>query len=219
MQTSGQPQMPTMRVIDPLRARRQRRMIAGLWFATFVLAYVIGRYVMIPDAGGLSAQLDEAHASLASARERLAEVEQRLAIVERGEQIARLANENVQTALATKDNEIAGLRRDLGLYDRLIGPDAVRQGLAVFALAVRPAEGGSVGFVATLTQTQDVRRGSKGRLTLAIEGQRNGQLERLQWPQLAGPGHDEGLPYDFRYFQRIEGRVMLPDGFQPHTVH
>jgi hypothetical protein len=218
MHTSGQSPMPTLRVIDPLRARRQRWTVIGIWFATVVLAYVVGRYVMIPDAGGLSAQLDEARATLSSTRDRLADVEQRLAVVERAEQIARLANENVQSALASKDSEIASLRRDRALYDRLIGPDAVRQGLAVFELELRPATDGSVGFIATLTQTRDVRSGSKGRLTVAVDGQRGGQLERLDWPQLAAAGEEGGIDYDFRYFQRLEGRFMLPDGFQPHTV-
>ncbi len=210
--------MPTLRVIDPKRARRQRWTMAGLWFLTVVLAYVVGRYVMIPDAGGLSAELDQARAAAVSSRDQLEDVEQRLAIVERAEQIARLANENVQAALADKDSEITNLRRDLALYDRLVGSDAVRQGLAVFELAIRPAPDGSVGFSATLTQTQDTRRGSSGRLTLSVEGQRDGQLERLTWGQLAASGDADGLPYDFRYFQRLEGRFMLPEGFQPHTV-
>lgn len=211
--------MPTLRVIDPQRARRQRWTMAGVWLFTVVLAYIVGRYVMIPDAGGLSTQLDQTRAELAVSRDRIEEAEQRLAIVERGEQIARLANENVQTALASKDTEIINLRRDLALYDRLIGSDAVRQGLAVFELAVRPSDDGSVGFTATLTQTQDVRRGSKGRLMLSVEGLRGGQLERLEWPQLAASDDTEGLPYDFRYFQRLDGRFMLPGDFQPHTIH
>lgn len=210
--------MPTLRVIDPQRARRRRWIIAGIWIATVLAAYVVGRYVMIPDAGGLSAQLAESKTAAASLRERLAETEQRLAIAERSEQIARLANENIQAALAEKDDEIADLRRDLAVYDRLIGPGAERRSLTIYDMTLRPIVDGGVAFKVLLTQTRDVRRGSQGRLTLSVEGRRNGQLERIDWPALSGTGDEDGLPYDFRYFQRIEGRFMLPADFQPLSV-
>lgn len=218
MHVTGPSPMPTLRVIDPQRARWQRRIVVGLWLATVLAAYAVGRYVMIPDAGGLSAQLAKSEATNESMRARLSDVEQRLAIVERAEQIARLANENIQSALAGKDDEIAELRRDLAIYDRLIGPDAVKETLTVYDLRLYPANDGSVAFRAILTQNRDVRRGSQGRLTLSVEGRRDERLERLAWPDLATAGEEQGLPYDFRYFQRVEGRFMLPRDFQPLSV-
>ncbi len=218
MQSPGLPPMPTLRVIDPRRARRQQWLLIVAWVLSVTMGYVIGRYVMIPEAGGLAASLAEATASNAELRTRLEEVEQRLANVERAEQIARLANENVQSALAGKDTEIANLRRDLALYNRLLGPEAERQDLTVYDVELDAADGGSYAFAVVLTQTQDTRRGSEGRLTLSIEGQRDGKMERLAWADLAAPDQAEGLAYDFRYFQRVEGRFILPAGFQPHSI-
>lgn len=210
--------MPTLRVVDPRRARRQRLVFAGLVLSAVIAAYLVGRYVMIPDAGGLSAQLAQARTEIESLRSRLADSEQRLAVVERSEQIARLANENVQSALAQKDSEIATLRRDLALYDRLVGPDAERGGLSVYEASLRRNDDGSVDFSTILTQTQDVRRGSSGTLTIAVEGTRGGSIERLEWSQIAPPGAEDGIAYDFRYFQRVQGRFMLPADFTPRTV-
>lgn len=218
MQTSGQPPMPTLRVIDPRRARRQRLWLAGLWLLSLALVYILGRYIMIPDAGGLLGSLGEARDTLAATRQRLSEAEQRLTNLERSEQIARLANENVQSALAAKDTEITRLRRDLALYERLIGPNAERQGLSVYELSLTPADNGSVAFSAVLTQTRDVRRGSEGMLTLAVEGERGGRPARVDWPELVPAQAAEGLRFDFRYFQRLDGRIMLPSDFQPHVV-
>ena len=218
MTSPGPLPMPTLRVVDPRRARRQRLIVIGLVLLAVIAAYLVGRYVMIPDAGGLSAQLARARVELDSLRVRLAESEQRLAVVERSEQIARLANENVQSALAQKDGEIANLRRDLALYDRLVGPDAERRGLSVYEASLRRNDDGSVDFSTILTQTQDVRRSSTGTLTVSVEGTRNGNIERLDWPQLAPSGTEDGVAYDFRYFQRVQGRFMLPADFQPRTV-
>lgn len=218
MAQPGSPVMPTLRVIDPRRARRRRQILIVAWLASVALAFVVGRYVLLPGADTLSARLGESQAALAEHRQRLSEVEQRLANVERAEQIARLGNENVQQTLAAKDAELAEVRRELTLYKRLVGPQAERQPLSVQELSLSEDEAGFA-FSAVLTQTQDVRRGSEGRLTLSVEGQRNGLPERLPWSKLVPAAAAEGLAYDFRYFQRVDGRIMLPDGFLPHTIH
>lgn len=218
MAQPGSPEMPTLRVIDPRRARRSRQILVAAWIASVALAFVIGRYVLLPGADTLSARLSESQAALAETRHQLQEVEQRLANVERAEQIARLGNENVQQTLADKDAELAEVRREITLYKRLIGPQAERHPLSVQDLAVREDEAGFA-FSALLTQTQDVRRGSEGKLTLSVEGQRAGRPERLPWSSLVPSDAADGLPYDFRYFQRVEGRIILPDGFLPHTIH
>lgn len=211
--------MPTLRVIDPRRARRNRWLLIGLWSASVLLAYIVGRYVMIPDAGGLSEQLAASRASEASARTELEETQQRLAVVERSEQIARLANENVQAALSEKDGEIAELKHDLAIYDRLIGADSARQGLSVYDVKLRPGAQGAVAFRVVVSQTKEVRGETEGRMSLSVEGDRAGQAERLDWADLAGDDLDKnGIAYDFRYFQRLEGRFILPAGFTPRSL-
>ncbi len=218
MAQPGSPEMPTLRVIDPRRARRGRQILVAVWLGSVALAFVIGRYVLLPGADTLNARLAESQAALSEHRQRLAEVEQRLANVERAEQIARLGNENVQQTLAAKDAELAEVRREITLYKRLIGPQAERHPLSVQELGLREDDAGFA-FSALLTQTQDVRRGSEGRLTVSVEGQREGRPERLPWSSLVPSAIAEGLAYDFRYFQRVEGRIILPDGFLPHTLH
>lgn len=219
MVQSGQSPMPTLRVIDPRRARRQRLWLLVLWLSSVAIAYVVGRYVIIPDAGGLRAQLEQTRAAESELRRRLGETEQRLANLERAEQIARMANENVQVALTDKEAELARLRRDLALFERLFGPDVERQGLSVQEVSVQPSSNGdSVRFSVIATRTREVRGNQTGRLTLSVEGQHEGRLQRLDWADLAPTDSEQGLDYDFRYFQRIEGSFLLPEGFQPLTI-
>jgi hypothetical protein len=73
-------------------------------------------------------------------------------------------------------------------------------------------------FVATLTQ--NVNRGAvnSGRVTLSVEGTRNDRLERLSWSALRKQNNAPGQPYSFKYFQQVEGEVMLPQGFKPLRV-
>jgi hypothetical protein len=78
--------------------------------------------------------------------------------------------------------------------------------------------GGAWHFVATLTQ--NVNRGAvnDGRLTLALEGSRGGRMEKLQWEALRQQADAPGIDYSFKYFQQVQGDVMVPAGLQPVRV-
>ncbi len=218
MQTSSPPPVPTLRVVDPRHLLRQRMLLALCWLLSVVAAFFAGRHLLVPDAEGLRAQLLAAQQRDIVVQQQLQEREQRITNLERGEQIARLANENVQTALAEKDSTISRLRRELALFERLIGPNAQAQGLTVHELALVPAGNGVVTFDAVLTQTRNVRDGSTGRMTLSVEGQRSDQMETLAWSSLVPPEREEGIRFDFRYFQRLQGSFVLPPDFRPLAV-
>lgn len=193
-------------------------LLAVLWLLSLLAMFLAGRYLLLPDADGLRAQLLAAQQRDIVVQQQLQEREQRITNLERGEQIARLANENVQSALAEKDGTIARLRRELALFERLIGPNAQAQGLTVHELSLTPGDNGMISFDTVLTQTRNVRDGSAGRMTLSVEGRRDGQMETLAWSSLVPPERDDGISFDFRYFQRLQGSFVLPQDFEPLTV-
>jgi hypothetical protein len=53
---------------------------------------------------------------------------------------------------------------------------------------------------------------------LAVEGTRNDRLEKLSWSGLRKQNNAPGVGYSFKYFQQIEGEVMLPKDFKPLRV-
>lgn len=217
MQPHALPPAPALRIVDPRRLRRQRLLLLTGWLLTVVMAWLVGRYWIFPSLDGPQAQLLEAHQQIASLKERLSDAEQRAANLGRAEQIARLANENVQAVLAEREATIADLRRDLALYNRLVGPQAAGQGLSVHEVSLTPAGHGVVEMDLVLTQTRDVRSGSEGHVTVSVEGQRDGRSETLPWEDLAA-GSSEGLAFQFRYFQRLQASLVLPADFQPHAL-
>lgn len=143
---------------------------------------------------------------------------QDIATLRRSDQISRDANRDLQRTLAERDEEIAGLRADVAFYERFVGATGQRRGLSVHDLEMKLQGGNVWRFVATLTQ--NVNRGAvnNGRVTLAIEGTRNDRLEKLNWSGLRKQNGAPGLGYSFKYFQQVEGEVMLPAGFKPLRV-
>ena len=73
-------------------------------------------------------------------------------------------------------------------------------------------------FTATLTQTLNRAAVSSGTLTVEVEGSRNDSLERLAWNDLRQSEDAPGVEYSFKYFQQVDGDLMLPADFKPLRV-
>jgi hypothetical protein len=160
----------------------------------------------------------DARAQLAAQRERIATLEQQATTLARSDQVSREANLDLQRTLAERDEQIAGLRADVAFYERFVGSTAQRHGLAVHQLHMQGQPGGAWHFVATLTQNADRGAVNDGKLTLALEGSRGGRMEKLAWEVLRQQADAPGIPYSFKYFQQVQGDVIVPAGLQPVRV-
>lgn len=161
---------------------------------------------------------DDARAQLATQRDRIARLEQQATTLARSDQVSREANRDLQRTLAERDEEIAGLRADVAFYERFVGSTAQRHGLAVHQLRMTPQPGGAWHFVATLTQNLSRGAVNDGRLTVSLEGSRKGRMEKLDWAQLRQQPNAPGVEYSFKYFQQVQGDVIVPPGLQPVRV-
>ena len=171
-----------------------------------------GAWRALSDAGG------DPRAQLAAQQARIDDLEQRVATLTRSDQISRDANRDLQGTLAERDEEISALRADVAFYERFVGSTAQRRGLAVHELALRPQADQAWHYTATLTQNRNRGAVSSGRLTLSSEGTQDGKLKRLAWPDLRQQPGAPGIEYSFKYFQQVEGDIMLPPGFQPLRI-
>jgi hypothetical protein len=156
--------------------------------------------------------------SASTLRVRNDRLKQEVSTLRRSDQISREANRDLERTLAERDEEIAGLRADIAFYERFVGATGQRRGLSVHDLEMRLQSGDVWQFTATLTQNLNRGAANTGRLTLGIEGTRNDRLEKLAWSGLRKLNNAPGLEYSFKYFQQVEGEVMLPEGFKPLRV-
>lgn len=154
----------------------------------------------------------------ADLRQQVEELEQRVTTLARSDQISREANRELQGALAEREEQVAALRSEVAFYERFVGSTAERRGLTVHELQLRPGEGGVWHFAATLAQNQERGQPSEGALTLAVGGSRNGRYEELEWSDLLQREDAPPLEYSFKYFQQVQGDIMLPEGFTPVRV-
>lgn len=172
-----------------------------------------------PPPDDARAQIAERDRRLGAQRRQLAELQQRVATLSRSDQISRDAMRDLQGTLAERDEEIAALRADVDFYERFVGATAQRRGLTVHELKLQPRGDNVWHFTATLTQNLNRGAVNNGELRLAVEGTLGGRLQRLDWPSLRQQADAEGIGYSFRYFEQIEGDLVLPQGMRPVRIH
>ncbi|MFP7723102.1 DUF6776 family protein [Lysobacter sp. A3-1-A15] len=188
----------------------------------FLMALAFGLWgawrVLVPGSGDVHARLAASERERGSLREQLDQAQQQVATLGRSDQISRDANRDLQGTLAERDEEIAGLRADVAFYERLVGATSQRRGLTVHAIRMQPQNGTAWHFASTLTQNLNRGGISTGRVTISIEGTRNGRLQTLDWSELRQQEGAPGVEYSFKYFQQVEGDVFLPADFTPVRV-
>lgn len=213
------PPPPRFEIVQQQPSRFPRWLLALLMF---LLGLAIGGGALwwwhTPEPGSPAARLATSEARVREQGEELAELQQRVATLSRSEQISRDANRDVQDTLAEKDEEIAGLRADVAFYERFVGSSGPRKGLSVHSAEFAPEAGGSWRYEVVLTQS--INRGglTQGEMRFSLEGVREGKLTTLNWDELQQKPDAPGQHYSFRYFQRLGGSLILPQGFTAQRV-
>lgn len=150
---------------------------------------------------------------------RIDQLEQQVATLTRSDQISRQANADLQGTLAERDEEIASLRADIAFYERFVGATGQRRGLSVHELKLVPQRDPQLWHVvATLTQNMNRGAVSRGRLQLIVEASEGGRMHKLDWAELRQQKNAPGLDYSFKYFEQVEGDIVLPPGIKPVRV-
>lgn len=150
---------------------------------------------------------------------RIDALQQDVATLKLSDQISRQANIELQGTLAERDEEIASLRADIAFYERFVGATAQRRGLSVHELTLEPQRDPQLWhFVATLTQNLNRGAVNRGRLLLSVEASDGGRMQKLAWGELRQQHNAPGIEYSFKYFQQVEGDLVLPAGVKPVRV-
>jgi hypothetical protein len=200
------------------RARAALGLVALAWLVSLWLVWDLTRRFAVPNLQQTQQELDQSRVERSDLQQRIERLRQRNAVAKRSDEVSRAANQALQETLAQRDEEIAALRADTEFYERLVGGSAQRQGLAVHSLSLDPVGDGAWRYTLTLTQNLKKASVSKGDVTLRVDGVRDGKLSSLDWEELMQSPQATPQGFSFRYFQQLEGSLMLPAGFTPHRV-
>ncbi|MEP6906443.1 MAG: DUF6776 family protein [Pseudoxanthomonas sp.] len=192
--------------------------LAALWLTSLAVAWHWAEVRSAPTLAKATARMRHAEAQLAHQQSRLHQLSQRETTLTVSDKISRNANGDLQGTLAERDEEISALRADIAFYERLVGPTQQRKGLNVFSSEFAPGAGAAWHYQIVLTQNLNRGAISQGRMRFVVEGVRAGKLATVDWAELNQRPGMQGQGFSFRYFQSLEGQVMLPRDFTPQRV-
>ncbi len=129
--------------------------------------------------------------------------------------LLRETAQQMRNELYQKERDLAEMKEQLYFYRRIIAPEDLQKGVTILSAQLdEPATGGDFPF--ELVLRQGVRQGkmARGRIHLHMDGTLNGASRRLPMNAF----YEGENQFAFKYFQRMKGRISVPEHFVPASV-
>ncbi len=200
---------------DPKRRQRRRLVLVVSIALSLLVGFWLGDaqlVLQIKDRYRLSSRADRLQEETARAQGALAAAELNLAV-------EKQSTEALRKAIMDLQDQVDGLQQEINFYQGLMAPEERQRGLGVRSLEFIPTENPrAYDYLLILQQLAGPHKTVSGKVKLEVAGRIDGKPETLEWIELAPEGAFSGLAFRFRYFQKLEGRIMLPVGFLPESV-
>ena len=142
---------------------------------------------------------------------------QELADLKVGGQIDDRANEEVRETIEDLQELIAEQNEEIRFYKGIMLPNAADKGLRIERLDISSNAPGLVKYSVLLTQVVDKHDFVQGDVQISLLGQVGEQEQQILLSELEKE-KSEDIRFRFRYFQNINGEMLMPDGFEPRGV-
>jgi hypothetical protein len=165
----------------------------------------------------LQSERDELMTTVDALRENNSALRERVAILERAQQVEGKAYEDVDQHLRSLQDEVLALKEEIAFYRGIVS-DGKEKGLKIQTFVVdKETSSGAYRFQLVLTQHLKRVKMISGTVKLKVLDEVNGRPTSLLLSDANGK-QGNALNFEFKFFQRIEGRFTLPDGFKPDRL-
>jgi len=200
----------------------------GMWIigglvaiALAVGSYYAGYYQGSSAGFAAMEERDTLVMAYSAAEKEIQQLEQSVANLNLGSQVDRKATEQVRVQVVELKNRISELERDNTFYRDLMRPEGDDKGIEITApsLVALPNNSNAYDYKMMVKQLSVNRLQLSGYIEVTFVGKDiNGKRQRFELHQLSEEQIASKIKLNFRYFQRIEGRMVLPDGFSPTRI-
>lgn len=196
-----------------------RRLALALWVLVTVAASALG---FLLGGGFFDRTLIDGRAltkELKSVRAQNLQLQQQLANAELAAQVDAASLESVRKLVTSLQQKLAAKEEELGLYQNLLQENDRKAGLQIGRLVMKTAgENGAVAYRLIVQQKATNLKQIKVNIDLRVGGLSDGQPLSVGFDALDARIDASPLQAVFKYFQVLEGSILLPAGFQPLTV-
>lgn len=154
---------------------------------------------------------------LEESRKLIAEMRQEIADLKVGGQIDDKATEEVRETNESLQEQIAELNEEISFYKGVMLPNVATRGLRIERLDLSSSAPNRIRYSLLLTQIADKHDYVQGGVQISVVGQQGEQEKSLLLSEVDTDKSD-AVRFRFRYFQNINGEMVVPAGFEPRAV-
>jgi hypothetical protein len=203
---------------------RRRSVVVGGVIGAIVLLYACyewGRF-----QGGFSKvaevqQRRELAGKIDALEEENAKLRGEVAAAELARDVDRESYSDVEKTLADLQAQVLKHREELTFYRGIVSPEDGIGGLRIQRFQVLPGDVDDQ-YRLRLVLVQSMRQDAvvSGSVTIQIEGVSDNKPVQLTLTDAGGEVRSDGqVPFQFRYFQNLEQKIILPQGFEAKAVN
>jgi cell division protein FtsB len=143
---------------------------------------------------------------------------ERIIMLERTTQIDSQAAAELHEEMKKLQDEIYSLKGELEFYQAIMTSTSSTRGLSIQGMQIdRLQVENNFHFKLILTHVEKSDKVAEGMVEISLEGLQDGVAKVLNISDVV-LNKAIDLSFNFKNFKRIEGNMMIPDGFTPHRV-
>ena len=148
----------------------------------------------------------------------IVKLEDRIIMLERTAQIERQTVVMLQGEMIKQQDEVFKLKKELEFYQGIMSSAGESRGLNIQGLRIEDtSQPRNYYFKLILTHVSKSDKMAQGKLSILLEGVQDDIPRTIDIRELT-LSKSLSLVFKFSSFERIEGSIMLPDGFVAHRV-
>lgn len=187
-------------------------LILAMW-----MSYDRGRMAGGYDSMEANSNITELEKELRSLQAEMVDLQRTNTALERNNHIEKDANRQVKETLVKLQDEILKLNEEVSFYRSLVSPEKSKHRLHIQDLQFTKRTDKEFSYRIVVTQKGKNNIVVRGNMHIYLNGQRNGKDEKINLSRLIKEGQTL-FKLGFKYFQRFEGVIELPEGFKPLSV-
>lgn len=202
----------------PLKTRILAAMVAVVLLTGGWSLYEYGRYRGGFDRFGAAEQQAAMANRVDALQQQIGSLREENAGLERARQVERQAYNELNTSLKRLQQEILELKEELAFYRGIVSPREASRGLRLQSFRLEPTGQERIWrYKLVLTQVLKNDNRVSGSVTMKVDGLLDGEQRSVPLSELS-ENSVTALKYGFKYFQNLEGQLVLPEGYAPERL-
>lgn len=175
----------------------------------------------------LRGKMNEQEKLISKQTDSIRDLEEQLASARREHQVQVVANEELGKKFAVVEADLSTEREKLMLYEGILSPTGLDQGLHIQHFGIRQrlvdAQGKKVeqGFYQYHLVLAQIRGGDTvldGNYTITVSGKQDGKSATVTQTDVTPSGEKAQTAFSVKHYQSLEGNLLFPKDFTPESV-